>query len=1029
MGDEAEPRLSVRLLGPARAFVGAREPSLGPPLQRAVFAVLAVRRNQIVDRGDLIDAVWGEDLPSDPAGGLHTYVAGLRRVLDPGRPRRSPGRHLQSHPSGYRLLLLPEASDLARFEQLRDRGRAEWRAGRNASAERLLREALDLFEGPPLGGVPGPFAGTQRSWLTEQRQSVAGDRIDVLLAQGRDDEATDAARRLADEEPLRERTWAQLMLALYRDGRQADALASFDRARDALAEALGLDPGPHLGSLRQRIVASDPSLLDDAAPGGHAGAGPWSGGPRPVPDEGMRAVRDEDMRAVRDEGSGPARLRSRPGSEAALAQRALAAPWANLPRGAGHFVGREAEIRRIASVAERAGVCVIDGMAGVGKTTLAVHAARQLEPRYPDVRLYLDLYGHTPGRVPLTAAEALEKLLLAAGVPGERVPAELDDRAALWRSLLVGRRCLLVLDNVVDARQARPLLPGAAASLVLVTSRRRLSGLDAGEVLSLEMLSRPDAIALLGAVAGADRVAAEPAAADQVVRACGGLPLAVQIAAARLRHRPAWSLAHLRDRLDDEDRRLDELAAEDRSVAAAFALSYRSLEPAEQRTFRLLGLFPGTEIGLHAAAALAGTAPTAADRLLEGLVDCQLLDAPRPGRYRLHDLLKMYAARECRRTEHDTDRGAALDRLLDVYLAAVDGAEERLRPQRLDRATGPAGSGEPGDRQPGTEQHHAEQHHTEQPLAEQQGAAPMFADRDAALEWLDSERGSFGPLIKAAARAGRHRHAWQLARFLWGFYETRGHWAEWIACLELALPSARLLGDRLAEARLLVGLGVAEHDLRHYPAAVGHFRAALDLMRETGFRSGEAGVLTNLGNTYRRMGRLDEAIHCQQGSLGICRESADAQGEAIALANLGELYCDAAMLPQSMAALKQALAMFRGWDERRAEGSVLESLARAHLAAGSTGQALAHGRQALERRRTSGDRSGEAQTLDLLGQIHLARAEPESAVACWHQALAMAEELNSPLAAEIRTRLAAHPSGDPSGDPSGRPVRPGARGR
>ncbi|MEU3460671.1 BTAD domain-containing putative transcriptional regulator [Streptomyces sp. NPDC006733] len=970
-GDDARSRLSVRLLGPLRACVGAGEPPLGPPLQRAVFAVLAVRRDQVVYHGDLIDAVWGERLPRDPAGGLHTYVAGLRRVLEPLRPPRSPGRHLQSHASGYRLLLSAEGSDLAVFERLRDQGRAHWRAGQNGAAERLFGEALGLFAGPPLGGVPGPFAGTQRSWLTEQRQAVAGDRVDVLLAQRRHDEAIEAARRLADEEPLRERTWAQLMLALYRDGRQVDALRSFDRARAALAEALGLDPGPQLGALRQRIVRSDPTLLDDAGAAAGSGAGAVQGAAAVGWREGSL--------------SGPGRQQAWPAAERAASRpvpqqpaAGAGAPWMNLPRGADHFTGRAVETGRIAAAAARSGVCAIDGMAGVGKTALAVHAARRLQHGYPDVRLYLDLHGHTPGRPPLTAAAALEKLLLAVGVPGERVPAEPDDRAALWRSRLAGLRALLVLDNAVNAQQVRPLLPGSDTSLVLLTSRRRLSGLDAGEVLSLGMLPHPDAVALLGAVAGVDRVAAEPGAADEVVRACGGLPLAVQIAAARLRHRPGWTLSHVRDRLADEDRRLDELAAEDRSVAAAFALSYRSLEPAQRRMFRLLGLFPGTEIGLHAAAALSDTSPAVTDRLLENLVDCQLLDGPRPGRYRLHDLLKVYAARECRRTEEITDRRAAMGRVLDLYLAAVDDAEERLRPQRLDRAD----SGLPST---GLE----------------------FRDRAAALAWLDTERGNFAPVIRAAAQTGRHRHAWQLARFLWGFFETRGHWAEWITCLELALPSARVLGDRLAEARLLVGLGVAEHDLRHYPAAVGHYVAALALMREVGFRNGEAGVLSNLGNTSRRMGRQAEAIGYQQAALAICRASGDQPGEATALTNLGELYCDAGLVTWSMPALERALTMFRTWDERRPEGSVLDALARSHLAADDTEQALALGRQALECRRISGDRSGEAQTLDLLGQIHQARAEGEPAVRHWQQALGVAEELGSPTAAEIRLRLTA----------------------
>ncbi|SHN12599.1 NB-ARC domain-containing protein [Actinacidiphila paucisporea] len=556
-----------------------------------------------------------------------------------------------------------------------------------------------------LGGVPGPFAESQRSWLDEQRLSLAEDRIDILLARNRCDDAIGGARLLTGAQPLRERPWAQLMLALYRDGRQSEALAAYGQARAASTEVLGLDPGPLLAGLRQRIVVADPGLLADTADA-----------PQPAEPYGGWEEAEAGRRRV------------------------------NLPRDCYHFVGRAHEVDRIVAAAGY-GVCAIDGMAGVGKSALAVHVAGLLEQRYPDVRLHIDLHGHTPGQRPVAAAAALEKLLLAVGVPGDRIPAATDDRAAAWRAHLDGRRALLVLDNAVDAGQVRPLLPGSASSLVLITSRRRLSGLDAGESLSLGVLPYSDALGLFAAVAGESRAAREPAAAGEVVRACGLLPLAVQIAAARLRHRPAWSVAHLRDRLADEDRRLDELTAQERSVAVAFSLSYHSLDAERQWMFRLLGFFPGAEIGLSAAAALygevaaapgpvsaapGGSAPDAAasglvpaapdhalpgrpalgapastatdpgrpgpraaairaaptgpadlahaDRLLQDLVDCQLLDEPRPGRYRLHDLLSVYAARECERTDGEPERRSALGRLLDFYLATVDGAEELLRP-------------------------------------------------------------------------------------------------------------------------------------------------------------------------------------------------------------------------------------------------------------------------------------------------------------------------------------------------------------
>lgn len=765
----------------------------------------------------------------------------------------------------------------------------------------------------------------RRGWLAEQRQSLAEDRVEVLLARGRYRAAIGAARQLAGEQPLRERPWAQLMMALYREGRQSEALAAYEQARTASVEVLGLDPGPLLSGLRQRIVVADPALLGDA------------------PSE---------------QESGERRV--------------------NLPRAADRFQGRTREVARVVAAAER-GVCAIDGMAGVGKTALAVQVAHLLERRFPDVRLHIDLHGHTPGQRPVTASAALEKLLLAVGVAGDRVPAETEDRAALWRAQLAGRRALLVLDNAVDAAQVRPLLPGLPGCLVLITSRRRLTGLDAGVSLSLDVLPYEDAVALFSAVIGFERAAAEPEATGDVVRACALLPLAVQIAAARLRHRPAWSVAHLRDRLASEDHRLDELTAEDRSVAVAFSLSYRSLDAQRQRMFRLLGLFPGAEIGVPAAAALGGTGLVEADRLLEDLVDCQLLDEPRPGRYRLHDLLGVYAARECRRAEGEPGRRLALRRLLDFYLATVDGAEELLRPQRLDRAD----------------------------AAQRDAGGLAFEDRTAALAWLDAERGSFPPLIRAAALDGHHRHAWQLARCLWGFFESRGHWADWIACHELALPSTRLLGDRLAEARLLVGLGVARHDVRQYEAAIDHYRSALTLMREIGFREGEAGVLTNLGNTLRRMGRLSESIDCQEQSLETCRAVSDQAGEAIAQANLGELYRDAGMLGRSVAAQEQALTMFREWGDRRLAGSVLDGLARTQLAMGRTAQALAHCQEALEYRRGCGDRSGEAETLDCLGEIQLRSGHAEEAGRLWREALTLAEELNAPMAAELRKRLAA----------------------
>ncbi len=933
LGGEIVPeRLAVRLLGPPRALLGGRELALGPPLQRALFAVLAFRANQVVYGSELIDAVWGEQLPGRPRGGVHTYIAGLRRELEPDRAHRAPSRILESHGSGYRLNLGADGIDVLEFERLRDRARRDWKAGQLDAAERSLGAALALFSGVVLGGVPGPFAQAQRDRLAEERLAVLEDRAEVRIARGRHAETTAELRALTHAHPLRERPWALLMLALYREGRQADALAAFDQARAVTVEELGLDPGPLLTELRQRIVVGDPALS--------------------------------------------------PATAAAAAATTTARRLCNLPRDVGHFTGRERELRAVTALADRGAdavvVCAIDGMAGIGKTALAVHLGQQLAERYPDAQLYLDLHAHTVGQEPVPSAQALDKLLRALDVPGGQIPPDLDGRAALWRARLAGRRVLIVLDNAVDAAQVRPLLPGSAGSLVLVTARRRLADLD-GEFLTLDVLPGADAVALFTAAAGGDRAAAEPEQSAAVVRTCGYLPLAVQIAAARLRHRPAWTVAHLLERLGDEDGRLAELAVGDRSVAVAFALSYRLLPPESRRVFRLLGLVPGADFDAFGVCALADTDPRRADRILQDLVDAHLLDEPEPGRYRFHDLLGAFAAQQCRDEESADGMRAARGRLFDYYLYSVDRAEDRVRPQRLDRAAGTT------------------------PAA----AIREFADQSAAFDWLDRERANFVPVVAAAAEHGFPGHAWQIARCLWGFFENRRLWADWIATHELALPCTRAVGDRLAEARILVGLGVAKHDLRRYDEAVEHFLEALALMRETGFRNGEAGVLINLGNTYRRAGRLAESIDCQERALGTFRELGERVGEAIALANLGDLYREAGRYPESIDCQEQALAQFRKIGDRRLEGSALDNLGRTYLSMRRYDDAAAYCQEALTARRETGDRLGEVETLDCLGQVRAAVGDRPQARRHWRRALRIAEELGAPAAADIAARLAA----------------------
>jgi DNA-binding SARP family transcriptional activator/tetratricopeptide (TPR) repeat protein len=939
--------IHVRLLGPPCAFAGDRELDLGPPRQRALFAVLALRPDTPVGRDELVDAVWGENIPGNPVGGVHTYVAGLRRVLEPGRGRRATGTLLVSQGTGYRLRIPPERVDAVEFERLLGLARRQRAAGDPAAAERSFDAALGLFEGTALGGVPGPFAESSRARLAEQRLGAVEDRIDAVLEQGRHGEVGAVLRALTEQHPLRERLWGQLMLALYRSGRQADALAAYGRARRHTREDLGLDPGPILRDLRQRIITADPALTA-AAGTAHA---------RPTP--------------------------SAPGANGRHPVRC------DLPRDVGDFTGRGAEIRMLlADIGRRpaaagpAGptVWAIDGMAGVGKTTLAVHAAHRLAARYPDAQLYLDLHAHTPDHQPLTADGALDKLLRAAGPAGAHgpaIPADPDERAALWRSVLAGRRMLLVLDNAADTAQIRPLLPGAADTLVLVTSRRRLTGLEAAEFLTLRVLGPREGTDLFARVAGRDRAAQQPQAVARAVDLCGHLPLAIRIAAARLRHHSTWNVGHLLGLLEAEDQRLDELRGEDRGVTAAFSLSYRALDADQRRLLRLLGVLPGPDFDTHTVAALCGVRLARARELVEALVDTNLVEESAAGSYLMHDLLRLFALAVCRAEEPGPAQRAALARVVAYYQHLTNLAEDKIRPGRLDRG----------------------------PDAAPEIVLPAFADREAALSRLDCERANLVGIVAAAAGAGMHEPAWRIARHLWGFYETRRLWSDWIATHESALPSARLCGDRLAEARLLVGLGVCYHDLRRYDQAISRYLSALTLMREIGFTGGEAGVLNNLGNSYHAVGQLDEAIECQEQSLALCRSTGNRFAEGVALANLGERLRQAGSLAQSAERQRQAIAIFRELGDRRLEGNALENLARTLQAAGDTASAIAHCHEALQARRESGDRYGEAVTLDNLGEALRSLGRLEEADRCWRQALAVFESLGAPEAAEMRARL------------------------
>ncbi|MGH8933057.1 MAG: AfsR/SARP family transcriptional regulator [Egibacteraceae bacterium] len=619
----ADPRL--RILGPVEIHFDDGPLTLGGPKQRTLVAVLAIRANRVVPTCQLIDALWDDAPPSTAIDQLHNHMSMLRRALDQGAAGAGRGI-VVTRPPGYMLRVEPGQLDLDEFSLWTRRAREARAAGRLQVASDCWRTALGLWRGPALGGASGRAVSAEAARLEEQRLAALEERIEADLTLGRHGELVGEIVSLVAMQPLRERLRGQLMLALYRTGRQADALAVYHQGREALASELGLDPGQELRGLEQRILADDPDLL------GATEAVPMTSHPTvPVPAQLPPDIADFTGR-TKDTGMVCDLLRS----------------------------NREARAPSTAVV-----VSVVTGKAGIGKTALAVHVAHRLRGRFPDGQLYVDLRGTES--LPLDPGDALVRFLLLLGVEKAVVPDGVEERSALYRTQLAGRQVLVLLDNAVTEAQVRPLLPGSGSCGVIVTSRARLTGLDGARTADLDVLESGQAVELLGRIAGPERVAVAPEAARMIVRLCDHLPLAVRIAGTRLATRPYWPLARLAERLTDERRRLDELTIGDRAVRPGLAHSYQQLTEDQRRCFRRVGLLATPTFTSRAAAALLEVPLSTAEELLDGLVQVQLLGIARRARgghvrYRVHGLPRAYA-RERAETEDSTfDRDAALTR-------------------------------------------------------------------------------------------------------------------------------------------------------------------------------------------------------------------------------------------------------------------------------------------------------------------------------------------------------------------------------
>lgn len=789
--------LRLDLLGPLRGWAGERGIELGPLRQQALLAVLALRTNQVLSADELVELVWNDAPPGSGSRIVAPYVYRLRQLL--------PKDVLVSSREGYRLRL--SSLDLSRFEELVSAAHAaddlDVRAAR-------LAEALALFKGEPLSGLPGHYLGVERHRLTERRLKVLAERIDADLERGRYGDLVPELVALVEADRLREQFAGQLMLAYWRSGRSSEALDTYMQTRQELIDQLGVEPGPALRAIHERILRNDEPVA------------------RP-------AVRDE------------------------------------LPYDGAAFVGRDDVLQQVVEALSTAGpvVVAIDGMAGVGKTALAVRAARQLADMYPDGRLFIDLHGYTPGHEPVSALHALDRLLRTLSVPADRIPADLEERAALWRSELSGRRILVVLDNAPDSAAVLPLLAGSPRCGVLVTSRRQLSGLDATARLALDVLRPEDAQELLAEIVGPDR-STDPAAAAQVVSQCGHLPLAIRVAGSRLRHRPSWTIEHLSKRLDAEDRRLAELSTDSGGVSPAFALSYEHLPPDQRRLFRQLGAMTGQDLDMYAAAALADVDAVQAEDLLEQLVDANLLLQLRPGRFQFHDLLRQYA----RALEPEAD---AVRRLLDYYLHATTAASTAIFGSRLHPLPDPP------------------------PVR-----VPEFDSISEGLEWIDAEGANVLATIRFAEVSGALEHAWRIGLAVASCFFQRSRIYEMDEALQLALGAAE--GDPEAESRVLLSIGSLGRYRFGAEESLRMLQEARDKLPESADLTLRARLLASIGYSLAKVRPDDHALAVLDGALEASRRAGDPSIAARVLAYRGVTYSDRLEFAQALTAYQESLA-------------------------------------------------------------------------------------------------------------------------
>jgi DNA-binding SARP family transcriptional activator len=959
--------MRVSLLGPLVVADGSDQPvALGGPRLRILLAALLLRAGSLIPAGELAEAVWDGSPPPGAVSTLRSHVRRLRQALGSDAPR------IVARDPGYLIHAGQQELDILQFEALCRDARAALVAGEWAGASAAAARALGLWRAAPLLDVSSEVLRKEFVPRLERlRLQALEDRFDAGLWLAQHQELIPQLLDMVARYPLQERFHAQLMLALAATGRRAQALNAYQSARRVLVDELGIEPGPELRDIHQRVLAGDVEMT--------AGIGVMSPG---------NASGDTEA----DAPAGVARVSAADDAMPAMARPAgpvLAIP-AQLPAGPADFTGRAAQVGYLRGVlagpegADGAGVvrvAVVSGAAGLGKTTLAVHVAYQVRDWFPDGQLYVQLSvasGH-----PAVPAEVLARLLRDLGTEGGKIPAGEAERAALYRTQLAGRRVLILLDDAKDAEQLRPLLPGSTSCAVLVTTRNQTPYLVSTGFVALSAQPEPEARDLLSRIAGEARLAAEPEATAEIVRACAGLPLAIRICAARLATRPHWPIAAMAARLRDEQRRLDELQVGDLEVRASFRMSYDTLHASRchagpERAFRLLGLWQGQRISLPAVAALTGEPEEDTAGALETLVDTNLLASSEPDWYQLHDLLRLFAAEQAHAEESQDAQTAAVTRLLSWYLATAAAASDLLSPRRYRI---------PGDKPPPP-------------------GPPPDSARDA-LAWYDHEHPNLIPAIRQAAAVGLHETAWRLAVALFELFGRRCDWAGCITANQIAVTSARLARSRLGEAWALHNLGWALASTGD-AGAFSCLEEASAIRQEMNDLIGQGQAALALSEAHYRIRGPQAAYDHSLHSLDLLRTAGDPHLLAAGLNN-HSLHCrDLGKTDQATGHLQEALGIFTAIGGGHGHGHALENLGRIHLESGRFDQAIASMSQAYRIHLAQGHLLGQAQALrDLgnaqraVGQANQARTSLEAALALFNDLEAAAETDN------IQTLLAA----------------------